>query len=122
MPHPLILDEGILQQYGPKLAVLISALHKIRIDAQEDMEMRNSDLDGLIWYPYAQKQTQHDRPSTKQIAKDGAVPISNQELVSLTGLSEFQLLNCKKLAEQEGLIKIDVRGIPGKLYYKVLKG
>ncbi len=115
MPHPLILDEGTLQQYGPKLAVFMAAINKIRIDAEEDMGMWNSDPNG-----FSQGKAQHYHPPTKQIAKDGAVPISNQELVSLTGLSEFQLLNCKKLAEQEGLIKIDVRGIPGKLYYKVL--
>ena len=106
MPHPFILlDKRILQQYGPKLAVFIAAINEVKADAEEERGVWTRDPNNSPTIP---------------MAKDGAVPISNQELISYTGLSEFQLLNCKKLAEQEGLIKIDVRGIPGKLYYKML--
>ena len=102
----LFVNKKLVKEHGTQLAMFMAAVQHIFADAIE------------------QKQSHASEPETfpapkKPVSPDLFVPITNDELQELTGMSNYLLTNCKKEAVRLGWLDIEKRGIPAKQHYRV---
>lgn len=112
----LFLDRKILSKHGPNLAIFMAAVRDI-CEQRLAEEQRNPQPD-----PHEEK-ARLMLPGISRLMvdkEDGSVSIYNSELHELTGMSDFQLLNCKKAAEKHGYLKIRRKGVPATQHYLIL--
>src|SRR5690606_705849 len=89
------------------VALFMAAVRDVFLQARDDL------------FIYRSNPKEHPYPE-KVISDDGFLEINNDQLCEMTGLSNFQIINCKKAAVSKGLLKIERRGIPARHHYRIL--